>query len=93
MTRLLYFGIGFIMKTTLEYIPCEGCGADLSDTICKYCGRESVYVFWTRERYDEKMREFLAGPGYILPESFPLSGSMMYLDEKSCEHKEVILKL
>ena len=30
---------------------CKFCGAGLTKAICNYCGKESKYIFMTREEY------------------------------------------
>lgn len=46
------------MKTNHDYIPCAGCGAQLEETNCRYCGRESEYVFFARDELNEIMIKY-----------------------------------
>jgi hypothetical protein len=34
-------------------VYCKSCGAELRESICKYCGVKSKYVFLTKEELEE----------------------------------------
>lgn len=57
------------------YVECDGCASVLDDTFCKYCGRESIYVFMTPEQVNKIIKnqpttflsaEYLGRPYFIM---------------------------